>query len=450
MTDESADRPAPDTIAAVATAPGRGGIGIVRVSGSKVPAIAVAITGHLPQPRMATLASFKNRQHQVIDEGVALYFPAPASFTGEHVLELQGHGGPAVLDIVLQRALELGARPARAGEFSERAFLNGKLDLAQAEAIADLIEAGSEASTRAAIRSLTGEFSKEVNAINQSLIELRIYVESAIDFPEEEIDFLAEGDVLDKLKAIAQRLDKLFDNCQQGRMLREGITVVLAGAPNAGKSSLMNALARQDTAIVSSTPGTTRDILREHVVLSGLPVHLVDTAGLRDSADEIESEGVRRAQEAMLQADHILFVEDDSSDEEFSAGISLPADVPVTTVLNKIDLTARKPGVCGENCIAIAAKTGAGIEELVAYLEKQVGFQREASGVFSARRRHLDALARAQNSILQGQAQLETARAGELLAEDLLQAQRALSEITGEFSSDDLLGEIFSSFCIGK
>ena len=441
---------ASETIAAVATPPGRGGVGVIRISGSKAPSIARGLLGYLPQPRYASLSKFRAADGSILDEGIALYFQAPASFTGEEVLELQGHGGPAVLDLVLQRTLELGARMARPGEFSERAFLNGKLDLAQAEAIADLIEAGSEASTRSALRSLTGEFSKEVRAINRALIELRMYVESAIDFPEEEIDFLGEGGVLQRLQQIQCQLDDLFARCQQGRMMREGITVVLAGAPNAGKSSLMNALARQDTAIVSSTPGTTRDVLREHVVLHNLPVHLIDTAGLRDAADEIESEGVRRAQAAMQQADHILFLLDDSIEQPEPTDQTLPANVPMTRVLNKIDISGRIPGPCGDRCFAIAVKTGEGIEELIRWIEHQAGFQPEVTGSFSARRRHLDALSRAQACLVEGQRQLESSRAGELLAEDLLQAQRALGEITGEFTSDDLLGEIFSSFCIGK
>jgi tRNA modification GTPase len=439
-----------ETIAAIATPPGQGGVGVIRISGSKAASIAKALLGSVPKPRFASLSRFRAADGSVLDEGIAIYFQSPASFTGEDVLELQGHGGPAVLDLVLQRALELGARLARPGEFSERAFLHGKLDLAQAEAIADLIEAGSEASTRAALRSLTGEFSKEVHAINNALIDLRMYVESAIDFPEEEIDFIGEGGVSQRLQKIQQQLQELFARCQQGRMMREGITVVLAGAPNAGKSSLMNALARQDTAIVSSTPGTTRDVLREHVILNNLPVHLVDTAGLREAIDEIESEGVRRAQAVMRQADHILLLQDDSLEHAESIDQSLPKDVPVTRVLNKIDLSGRSPGACGEHCFAIAAKTGAGIDELIHWIEQQAGFHPEATGSFSARRRHLDALTRAQASLQQGQQQLETAKAGELLAEDLLQAQRALGEITGEFTSDDLLGEIFSSFCIGK
>jgi len=439
-----------ETIAAIATPPGRGGVGVIRVSGSKARSIARAVLGAVPPPRYAHYSGFLAEDGSVLDEGIALYFQSPASFTGEDVLELQGHGGPAVLDLLLRRTLSLGARMARPGEFSERAFLNGKLDLAQAEAIADLIEAGSEASTRAALRSLTGEFSNEVHAINNALIDLRMYVESAIDFPEEEIDFIGEGGVLLRLQEIQHQLKELFDRCQQGRMMREGITVVLAGAPNAGKSSLMNALARQDTAIVSSTPGTTRDVLREHVILNNLPVHLVDTAGLREAVDEIESEGVRRAQAVMEQADHILWMQDDCIEYPELMDKSLPDDVPVTRVLNKIDISGRAPGACGERCFAIAAKTGEGVDKLVQWIEQQAGFQPEATGSFSARRRHLDALSRAQASLVLGQQQLESTRAGELLAEDLLQAQRALGEITGEFTSDDLLGEIFSSFCIGK
>jgi len=439
-----------ETIAAIATPPGRGGVGIIRVSGPGTNTIARALTGKLPEPRYATFCIFKNADGETIDEGIALYFPGPASFTGEDVLELQGHGGPVVMDRLLQATLQAGARMARAGEFSERAFLNGKIDLAQAEAVADLIEAGSDESARAAMRSLTGEFSREVNDINQALIELRMYVESAIDFPEEEIDYLSEGGVGQKLSAIAARLDALFDRCQQGRMLREGITVVLAGAPNAGKSSLMNALAREDTAIVSDIPGTTRDLLREHVQLNGLPVHLVDTAGLRESTDAIEVEGVRRAQAALAQADLVLFLYDDTDVQPDLGKAGLPADVQAIVVANKIDLSGRKPGACGEDCVAISVKTGAGVDALVEDIEQRVGFQPEATGSFSARRRHLDALARARQHLQQGQSQLESAKAGELLAEDLLLAQQALSEVTGEFTSDDLLGEIFSSFCIGK
>jgi len=439
-----------DTIAAIATPPGIGGVGVIRISGSRVTTIASALLGRVPPPRHAAFAKFRGVDGETLDEGIAIYFPTPASFTGEDVLELQGHGGPAVLDMVLRRALELGARMARPGEFSERAFLNGKLDLAQAEAIADLIESGSVASTRAAMRSLTGEFSREVREITQALIELRMFVESAIDFPEEEIDFIGEGGVSQRLQIIQAQLDELFAKCHQGRMMQEGITVVLAGAPNAGKSSLMNALARQDTAIVSSTPGTTRDLLREHVILNNLPVHLIDTAGLRDTADEIESEGVRRAQAVMEQADHILFIMDDSLDAPQSINESIPSGIPITIVRNKVDLSGRKPGLCEDKTFAIAAKTGAGIDELISWVEQQAGFQPESTGSYSARRRHLDALNRAQTSLKQGQSELESSRAGELLAEDLLQAQRSLAEITGEFSSDDLLGEIFSSFCIGK
>jgi len=439
-----------ETIAAIATPPGRGGVGIVRVSGPDAKTIARALTGRLPEPRYATFCIFKNAAGETIDEGIALYFPGPASFTGEDVLELQGHGGPVVMDRLLQACLQAGARMARAGEFSERAFLNGKIDLAQAEAVADLIEAGSDESARAAMRSLTGEFSREINGINQALIELRMYVESAIDFPEEEIDFLSEGGVEQKLAAIASQLDALFDRCRQGRMLREGITVVLAGAPNAGKSSLMNALAREDTAIVSDIPGTTRDLLREHVHLNGLPVHLVDTAGLRESTDAIEAEGVRRAQAALAQADLVLFLYDDTAAAPDVSKVGVPAGVPVIAVANKVDLSGRDPGKCGEDCVAISVKTGAGTDTLIAEIERRVGFQPEATGSFSARRRHLDALSRARQHLQQGQAQLGSVKAGELLAEDLLLAQQALSEVTGEFTSDDLLGEIFSSFCIGK
>lgn len=439
-----------DTIAAIATPPGQGGVGIVRVSGQLVPQISRAIIGFLPSPRSARFSLFRDSAGAVVDEGIVLYFMAPQSFTGEDVIEFQGHGGPLVMDRLLRATIDAGARVARPGEFSERAFLNGKIDLVKAEAVADLIEAGSDESARAAMRSLTGEFSREVNAINESLVELRTYVESAIDFPEEEIDFLAEGDVEQRLSSVIERLDGLFSRCHQGRLLRDGITVVLAGAPNAGKSSLMNVLARQDTAIVSDVPGTTRDVLREHVVLNQLPVHLVDTAGLRESDDVIETEGVRRARAAMQQADHVLLLVDDS-DQGRTPDIGVTTnDVPVTRVLNKIDITGREAGPCGQDCFAISVRTSAGIEQLVKHVEESAGYLPEATGSYSARRRHLEALKVAREHMISGQRQLKASRAGELLADDLLQAQKALGEITGEFTSDDLLGKIFSSFCIGK
>lgn len=444
------------TIAAVATAPGRGGIGVLRVSGPLVPPIAHGLIGFHPKPRHAHYAAFKDAQGRALDHGIALFFPAPASFTGEDVLELQGHGGPVVLDMLLARLLELGACLARPGEFSERAFLNGKLDLAQAEAIADLIDAGSEAAARSALRSLAGDFSRRVGALVESLIALRTYVEAAIDFPEEEIDFLADGRIGRELDALASGLAALAASAQQGCLLHDGMTVVLAGRPNAGKSSLLNALALQESAIVSPTPGTTRDILRERIQIDGLPLHILDTAGLRAGTDELEAEGVRRAREALTRADRVLLLVDDSRDAEQELAAlraELPAGLPVTVVRNKTDLSGRAAGY-GEGpdgpSISLSAKTGTGLEALRAHLKTCMGFQAAGEGTFIARRRHLDAIARARAHLAQGQAQLRHASAGELLAEELRLAQRALGEITGEFTPDDLLGRIFASFCIGK
>ncbi|MHB8474305.1 MAG: tRNA uridine-5-carboxymethylaminomethyl(34) synthesis GTPase MnmE [Gammaproteobacteria bacterium] len=444
-----------DTIAAVATPPGRGGIGIVRVSGPAARRIAEALLGRLPRPRHATFAHFLDAAGQRIDQGLTLFFPAPHSFTGEDVLELHGHGGPVVLDMVLGRALALGARPARPGEFSERAFLNGKLDLAQAEAVADLIEAGSESAARAALRSLEGDFSRRVQALVEGFTRLRMYVEAAIDFPEEEIDFLADTRVLQELDTLEADGAQLLVSARQGVLLHDGMTVVLAGPPNVGKSSLMNALARTETAIVSPIPGTTRDVLRERIHLDGMPLHIVDTAGLRVSRDAIESEGIRRAREQMERADRILLVLDDT------AGVAVPTDVlallppklPRTVIRNKIDLSGRDASVTvvsGGVEIALSARTGAGLDGLRRHLKQCMGYQPVGEGSFSARRRHLDAIRRAQDHLIRGRAQLKQSRAGELLAEDLRLAQQALSEITGEFTSDDLLGRIFSSFCIGK
>lgn len=444
-----------DTIAAIATPPGRGGIGIVRVSGAAARHIAESLLGKLPRPRHATLVHFRDAAGRPIDQGLALLFPAPHSFTGEDVLELHGHGGPVVLDMLLNRVLELGARLARPGEFSERAFLNGKLDLAQAEAVADLIEAGSETAARSALRSLEGEFSRRVHALVEGLTRLRMYVEAAIDFPEEEIDFLADERVTQELKLIAQDVEKLLVSTQQGVLLHDGMTVVLAGPPNAGKSSLLNALAARDTAIVSSTPGTTRDVLREHIHIDGMPLHIVDTAGLREARDAIESEGIRRAREQMQRADRVLLVLDDSSHQGLPAEVlqHVPEKLPRSVVRNKIDLTGRAAGVtknADATEIALSAKTGEGLDALRRHLKACMGFQPAGEGTFTARRRHLDAIRRAQACLVQGQARLRESRAGELLAEELRLAQQALSEITGEFTREDLLGRIFSSFCIGK
>lgn len=443
------------TIAAIATPPGRGGIGIVRISGPATRNIAEGLLGKLPNPRHASFANFMDAASQPIDQGLAIFFPAPNSFTGEDVLELHGHGGSVVLDMLLKRALELGARLARPGEFSERAFLNGKLDLAQAEAVADLIEAGSETAARSALRSLEGEFSQRVHVLVEGLTRLRLYVEAAIDFPEEEIDFLADERAMQELDMLARDIEKLLASTQQGVLLHDGMTVVLAGPPNAGKSSLLNALAARDTAIVSAIPGTTRDVLRERIHLDGMPLHIVDTAGLRDSRDEIESEGIRRAREQMERADRVLLVLDDSSHDALPAEVlhHVPAKLPRSVIRNKIDITGRAAGVTktpNETEIALSAKTGEGLNDLRQHLKECMGFQPAGEGAFMARRRHLDAIRRAQACLVQGKARLQESRAGELLAEELRLAQEALSEITGEFTPEDLLGKIFSSFCVGK
>ena len=444
-----------ETIAAVATPPGRGGVGIIRVSGPGVPGIARQLLGGLPQARFAGLHSFRNAEGEVIDQGLAIYFPAPNSFTGEHVLELHGHGGPVVLDLLLARVLRLGARQARPGEFSERAFLNDKLDLAQAEAIADLIDSSTVQAARAATRSLQGEFSRRVRQLVDTLIDLRSYVEACIDFPEEEIDFLSDAQVQTRLAAIAEQLQEVHEQAHQGQLLREGMTLVLAGQPNAGKSSLLNALAGREAAIVTPIAGTTRDVLREHIQIDGMPLHVIDTAGLRDSADPIEQEGVRRAWAQIEQADRVLLVVDDRSGRGPAEQVileRLPAGIPRTVVLNKIDLSGGAAGIHREGAdaqVAVSARTGAGIAALRTHLKQVMGYSESAGGSFSARRRHLEALRRAELSLVNARHCLDSG-AGELLAEELRLVQQHLSEITGEFSSEDLLGEIFASFCIGK
>ncbi len=444
------------TIAAIATPPGRGGIGVIRVSGPAVPAIAVAVCGIVPAPRQAALRYFRSDDGAVLDEGIALYFPAPHSFTGEDVLELQGHGGPLVMDLLLARVVELGARLARPGEFSERAFLNDKLDLAQAEAVADLIASDTAAAARAALRSLQGEFSRRVQSLVEGLIELRIYVEAAIDFPEEEIDFLADGIVAGRLRGLRERLGELQAAAGQGRLLRDGMTVVIAGRPNAGKSSLLNHLAGREAAIVTAVPGTTRDVLREQVSIDGMPLHVIDTAGLRDSDDPVEREGIRRAWNEIAAADRILMVVDDRlglAVEERVLRERLPTDTPVTVLYNKIDLSGRlsvvRDGEWGSE-ILLSAKTEAGLDLLREHLKTCMGYHGGGEGTFMARRRHLEALALAVAALARAMDQLEIYRAGELVAEELREAQNALSEITGAFTSEDLLSRIFSSFCIGK
>jgi tRNA modification GTPase len=445
-----------DTIAAIATPPGQGGVGIVRISGADVPAIAVQLFGRMPVERQAELHNFHDAQGELIDNGLVLYFPAPASFTGEHVLELQGHGGPVVMDLLLARIMSLGARLARPGEFSERAFLNGKLDLAQAEAIADLIASGTATAARAATRSLQGAFSSRVHDLVEQLTRLRMYIEAAMDFPDEEIDFLADAAVLTQLDELQSACAGLRSSAHQGCLLRDGLTLVIAGRPNAGKSSLMNALAGRETAIVTDIPGTTRDVLREQIQLDGLPLHLIDTAGLHDSEDPVELAGMERTRAALGQADQILLVVDDTAG--FTAADTalledLPADVPCLRVYNKIDLSGRTPGVvtgADTAAVALSVKTGAGMDALSFQILSTVGYAEHSEGSFTARRRHLDALTRASDLIDSGRRQLEQQQSGELLAEELRLAQQALGEITGEFGSEDLLGRIFSDFCIGK
>ncbi|MEZ5593887.1 MAG: tRNA uridine-5-carboxymethylaminomethyl(34) synthesis GTPase MnmE [Gammaproteobacteria bacterium] len=445
-----------DTIAAIATPPGRGGIGIVRVSGPATPAIASVLCGALPRPRYAELRAFRAADDTVIDQGIALFFPAPHSFTGEPVLELQGHGGPVVMDMLLARVLELGARLARPGEFTERAFLNEKLDLAQAEAVADLIEASTAAAARAAMGSLQGVFSQQVNALVEGLIQLRLYVESAIDFPEEEIDFLSDGHVATQLGGLQSQLRRLLNEAGQGQLLRDGMSIVIAGQPNAGKSSLLNQLAGRDSAIVTAIPGTTRDVLREYIDIDGMPLRIIDTAGLRESSDLVEQEGIRRAWREIETADRVLLVidsRDGMTTEDQAIRARLPASVPLTLILNKIDLSQETPGEQTGDwgpVIKLSAKTGTGLDVLRQHLKACMGYQASGEGAFIARRRHLDALRRAAEQLANAQVQLEQYQAGELVAEELRLAQNHLSEITGEFTSDDLLGRIFSSFCIGK
>lgn len=451
---------ATDTIAAIATPPGQGGVGIVRLSGPRAEAIGQQLSGLQLRPRHAHYGPFIT-DGQVLDQGLSLFFPGPHSFTGEDVVELHGHGGPVVMDILLKACLQAGARLARPGEFSERAFLNDKLDLAQAEAIADLIEASSEQAARNAVQSLQGAFSRRVKALTEALIALRIYVEAAIDFPEEEIDFLADGHVLQELQQIREHLTQVQREAGQGALLREGMSVVIAGRPNAGKSSLLNALAGKDSAIVTEIAGTTRDILREHIHIDGMPLHIIDTAGLRDTDDVVERIGVERAMTAIAEADRILLVIDASQPEannpdqlwpEFLQ--QQPDPAKTTLIFNKADLSGQPVGLQTDNNgrvhLHLSARQGEGIDLLREHLKDCMGFVQTAESLFSARRRHLEALQQASDHIDHGYQQLTLMGAGELLAEDLRMAQQALGEITGEFSADDLLGRIFSSFCIGK
>jgi tRNA modification GTPase len=446
-----------DTIVAAATPPGRGGVGIVRISGPRTPELGAIMLGELPAARRATLARFLDARGEALDAGLALFFPAPHSYTGEHVLELHGHGGPLVLEALIARSLELGARRAAPGEFTQRAFLNDKLDLAQAEAVADLIDAGSQQALRAAMRSLQGEFSAMVHGLTEGVTELRSYVEAAIDFPEEEIDFLADRELAVRFATLREHFAAVQDSARLGRLLHEGMTVVIAGPPNAGKSSLLNRLAGYDAAIVTPIAGTTRDVLRERIHLDGMPLHVLDTAGLRAGGDAVEAEGVRRAYAEMQRADRVLFVIDAAADpsgaayrQELSA---LPAQVPVTLLFNKCDLVpelslSAAGGVPPR--LALSALTGAGLPELRAHLKSCMGYQGDGGGAVSARRRHLEALGRARECVEEAARQLTERRAGELVAEELRAAQQHLSEITGEFTSEDLLARIFAGFCIGK
>ncbi|MGD8176125.1 tRNA uridine-5-carboxymethylaminomethyl(34) synthesis GTPase MnmE [Marinimicrobium sp. ARAG 43.8] len=448
-----------DTIAAIATATGRGGVGIVRLSGPNARAIGEQITRQALKPRHAHYLPFHGTEGQVLDQGIALFFPGPHSFTGEDVVELQGHGGPVILDWLLRAATQQGARLARPGEFSERAFLNDKLDLVQAEAIADLIDASSDQAARSALHSLQGAFSQRVNELVEALIALRIYVEAAIDFPEEEIDFLSDGKVAADLQGITERLEQVFAEARQGALLRDGMNVVIAGRPNAGKSSLLNALSGRDSAIVTPIEGTTRDVLREHIHIDGMPLHVIDTAGLRETPDEVEKIGVERAWKEIHTADRILLLVDSQSTEATNPAEiwpdfvqQLPDPGKLTLIRNKIDLTGE---VAGERqtlplCLALSATTGDGMDALKTHLKSVMGYTDTGESRFTARRRHLDALERARSALANGSRQLHEHAAGELLAEDLRDAQECLSEITGQFTPDDLLGRIFSSFCIGK
>jgi len=447
------------TIAALATAPGRGGVGIIRLSGPQSLAIVEKVIQQIPKPRYAHYLPFFD-ENQEIDSGIVIYFPGPNSFTGEDVVELQGHGGPVVMDMLLQRVFSLGAEPAKPGEFSERAFLNDKLDLAQAEAIADLIDASSEQAARSALRSLQGDFSKLIHTQVEALILLRIYVEAAIDFPEEEIDFLSDGKVEKETKAILTDLKKILIKAEQGCLMRDGMSVAIVGQPNAGKSSLLNALSGKESAIVTDIAGTTRDVLKEEINIDGMPLHIIDTAGLRESDCKVEQIGIQRAWNVIENADQILLVMDenfidDADNMAINEGLleQFPDSIDITLIHNKIDRTDKVPELIKHKHrteIYLSAKEQKGIDLLKNHLKKCMGYQSAGEGSFMARRRHLEAINKAILSVQNGLSQLQDFSAGEILAEELRQAQNHLSEITGEFTSDDLLGRIFTSFCIGK
>jgi len=442
-----------DTIVARATPAGRGGIAVIRISGPKVSEIAGLLIGRIPEPRLATLVDIGGED--IIDHGLALFFPGPHSFTGEDVLELQTHGSPVVTEMLIEKVCAAGARLAEAGEFSRRAFINDKIDLTQAEAIADLIDSSSRTAARAAQRSLQGQFSEMVLNLNEQVTALRVHVEAALDFPEEEIDFLSDESLAKRIAALRHTFETVEQTVRQGCLLRDGVTVVLAGRPNAGKSSLLNALAGYAAAIVTAVEGTTRDLVKEQIEIHGLPVNIVDTAGLRDSVDVVEAEGMRRAQSELSTADHALIIVDACTvtDQELTALLDeIPADTEYTVVRNKIDLNHETAGVFArdKNTLCVSALTGAGIDELRRHLEIRLGYQPAAEGTIIARQRHLESLRKAQRHFSAACSILDETAAGELVADELLQVQNALAEITGQFSSDDLLGRIFESFCIGK
>ena len=453
MTFTPSPDPSSDTIAAIASASGAAGVGIVRISGSAAPMIAQALLGHAPKPRHAHFIPFQDAASVLIDRGLLLYFPGPASYTGEHVLELQGHGNNVLLDLLLRRACELGARLARPGEFTERAFLNGKLDLAQAEAVADLIAARSQAGARAALQSMEGVFSRKVDALLQEMIALRVHIEAAIDFPEEEIDFLSDPAIDRQLVAVQAELAELLREARRGLRLNDGLRVAIVGRPNAGKSSLLNALAGSDRAIVNATAGTTRDVLREQLNFDGIVLELADTAGLRETDDDVEREGVRRANSELQRADVALLVTDAKQvDGDLALLADLSESVEQLVLVNKIDLDSEQPHTesrDGRRWLWASAKTGVGLDALRATL-KDVAGAGGGEGAFSARRRHVLALQQVDVHLQYAALYLGKQRAGEIAAEELRQAQQVLGEITGSYSSDDLLGAIFSSFCIGK
>jgi len=451
-----------DTIVAQATPVGSAGIGVVRISGPNTLPLAKSLLRLNPEPRYAHYGSFYTSQGETLDFGISLFFKGPSSFTGEDVLELQGHGGQVVIDLLIKEAIRLGARIARPGEFSERAFLNDKLDLMQAEAIADLIACGSEQAARSALLTLKGVFSDQIHKLVEELIRLRVQVEAAIDFPEEEIDFIKEQGISKQVSELITTLEKLKQSGQQGRALREGCTVVIVGAPNAGKSSLMNAILQQDSAIVTDIPGTTRDVLREHILIDGVPIHLIDTAGLRETSDPVEVIGVQRARKEIEYAEKIILVVDATTATTYDAKelwstVSNTSISPekLIIVYNKIDLCnssleQNKKSFSDDQAFYISTKTGIGLNELKAFLTKMVGITNSTEGVFLARGRHLEAINNALDLLQKGKRQLDMSSAGELLAEDLRSAQEQLNKLTGDFTNDDLLGEIFSSFCIGK